>query len=232
MAASSPGLRFDGPRRSAHRSRWPGVDPIGPDAAPATLLGDRPDEGYPANTRIHQGGGLAARTPGCRQCTPRARPSAAVTDSRNVRRPEGAEGDGGRMGGYVLGFQEIDQTDVGMVGGKGAHLGELSRLEGVRVPAGFCVTTDAFRRIMAETPSIGDRLDRLSRLNPDGGEAIRMSAGRSAGPSKGSPSLTIWPPRSPARLPGSANTPRTPSGPAPRRRTCPPPPLPASRIPT
>ena len=33
--------------------------------------------------------------------------------------------------------------------------------------------TDAFRRIMAETPSIDDRLDRLSRLNPDDREAIR-----------------------------------------------------------
>ena len=75
--------------------------------------------------------------------------------------------------GYVLGFEEIDQTQVAVVGGKGAHLGELSRIEGVRVPAGFCVTTDAFRRIMAEAPSIDDRLDRLSRLNPDDREAIR-----------------------------------------------------------
>ena len=77
------------------------------------------------------------------------------------------------MGCYVLGFQEIDQTQVAVVGGKGAHLGELSRIEGIRVPAGFCVTTDAFRRIMAEAPSIDDRLDRLSRLNPDDREAIR-----------------------------------------------------------
>src|SRR5256886_15574084 len=72
-----------------------------------------------------------------------------------------------RMGRYVLGFQEIDQTQVAVVGGKGAHLGELSRIEGVRVPVGFCVTTDAFQRIMAEAPSIRslyDRLDRLSRL--------------------------------------------------------------------
>ena len=73
----------------------------------------------------------------------------------------------------VLGFQEIDQTQVAVVGGKGAHLGELSRIEGVRVPAGFCVTTDAFQRIMAEAPSIDDRLDRLSRLKPDDREAIR-----------------------------------------------------------
>src|SRR5256714_409790 len=77
------------------------------------------------------------------------------------------------MGSYVLGFQEIDQTQVAIVGGKGAQLGELSRIEGIRVPAGFCVTTDAFRRIMAEAPSIDERLDRLSRLNPDDREAIR-----------------------------------------------------------
>ncbi|HSS94167.1 MAG TPA: rifamycin-inactivating phosphotransferase [Candidatus Dormibacteraeota bacterium] len=77
------------------------------------------------------------------------------------------------MGRYVLGFQEIDRTQVAVVGSKGAHLGELSRIEGIRVPAGFCVTTEAFRPIMAEAPSIDERLDRLSRLNPDDREAIR-----------------------------------------------------------
>src|SRR5215211_2537125 len=78
-----------------------------------------------------------------------------------------------RMACYVLGFQEVDEMQVAVVGGKGAHLGELSRIEGIRVPAGFCVTTDAFRRIMAEAPSIDDRLDQLSRLNPGDREAIR-----------------------------------------------------------
>src|SRR3982074_2683029 len=77
------------------------------------------------------------------------------------------------MGSYVLGLREIDLTQVGVVGGKGAHLGELSRIQGIRVPAGFCVTTDAFRRIMEDAPSIDDRLDRLSHLNPDDREAIR-----------------------------------------------------------
>src|SRR5438270_6171019 len=77
------------------------------------------------------------------------------------------------MGGYVLGLREIDQTQVEVVGGKGAHLGELSRIQGIRVPAGFCVTTDAFRRIMEDAPSIDNQLDRLSRLNPDDREAIR-----------------------------------------------------------
>src|SRR3954447_15210704 len=73
----------------------------------------------------------------------------------------------------VLGFDEIDATQVAIVGGKGAHLGELSRMEGIRVPPGFCVTADAFRRIMAEAPAIDDRLDRPARPTGDGGEAIR-----------------------------------------------------------
>ncbi|MQS06662.1 rifamycin-inactivating phosphotransferase [Streptomyces alkaliphilus] len=77
------------------------------------------------------------------------------------------------MDGYVLDLREIDRTRVPAVGGKGAHLGELSRVEGVRVPAGFCVTTDAFRRVMEGAPSINDRLDRLSRLDPEDREAIR-----------------------------------------------------------
>ncbi|WP_377266914.1 rifamycin-inactivating phosphotransferase [Peterkaempfera sp. SMS 1(5)a] len=74
---------------------------------------------------------------------------------------------------YVWDLHRIDQTQIAVVGGKGAHLGGLSRIEGIRVPAGFCVTTDAFRRIMAEAPSINDRLDQLSHLNPDDREAIR-----------------------------------------------------------
>ena len=74
---------------------------------------------------------------------------------------------------YVLDLHEVDETQVAVVGGKGAHLGGLSRIEGIRVPGGFCVTTDAFRRIMTEAPSIDDRLDQLSRLNPDDREAIR-----------------------------------------------------------
>src|SRR5256885_8922782 len=96
-----------------------------------------------------------------------------------VRGQNPSDGSGELMAGhavadcYVLGFQEIDQSQVAVVGGKGAHLGALSRIDGIRVPAGFCVTTDAFRRIMAEAPSIDDRLDRLSRVNPDDRAAIR-----------------------------------------------------------
>ncbi|QBS39424.1 rifamycin-inactivating phosphotransferase [Nocardia sp. CS682] len=75
---------------------------------------------------------------------------------------------------YVLGFGEIDRTQIAIVGGKGANLGELARIDGVEVPDGFCVSTDAFARTMAGAPSIADRIDELSRLEPHDQEAIRV----------------------------------------------------------
>ncbi|MFJ5876630.1 rifamycin-inactivating phosphotransferase [Streptomyces sp. NPDC093088] len=74
---------------------------------------------------------------------------------------------------YVWDLRETDETRVAAVGGKGAHLGALARIDGVRVPDGFCVTTDAFRRVVALTPSLDGPLDRLSRLDPDDREATR-----------------------------------------------------------
>ncbi|MET7866264.1 rifamycin-inactivating phosphotransferase [Micromonospora taraxaci] len=72
----------------------------------------------------------------------------------------------------LVDLREVDETQVAVVGGKAAHLGVLSRIDGVRVPAGFCVTTTAFRRVMAQTPSVDELLDQLSRLGPDDREAI------------------------------------------------------------
>ncbi|MFI1942449.1 rifamycin-inactivating phosphotransferase [Streptomyces virginiae] len=79
---------------------------------------------------------------------------------------------------YVRDLRQVDPTRVAVVGGKGAHLGALSRIDGVHVPDGFCVTTDAFRRIMALAPSIDDQLDRLSRVDPDDRQAVRTLSER------------------------------------------------------
>ena len=72
----------------------------------------------------------------------------------------------------VLGFEEIDPTQVALVGGKGANLAALAGLEGVSVPAGFCVTTDAYRRVVAEAAPVGDQLARLSLVVADDRESI------------------------------------------------------------
>ena len=49
---------------------------------------------------------------------------------------------------FLRWFEELDSSDVAIVGGKNASLGEvISELkeEGVRVPGGFATTADAYR---------------------------------------------------------------------------------------
>lgn len=77
----------------------------------------------------------------------------------------------------VLDLDEVDRTKAQRVGGKGANLGELSRLAGIRVPAGFCVTTEAFQRIVGDAPAIGASLERLSSLAANDRDAIRELSG-------------------------------------------------------
>jgi phosphoenolpyruvate synthase/pyruvate phosphate dikinase len=80
------------------------------------------------------------------------------------------------MSKNVLGFQDIDKTKLMVVGGKGANLGELSRIEGIFVPDGFCITTEAFKRIIGEMSSINKLLDQLSLLKmEDRGKIGRLS---------------------------------------------------------
>ncbi|WP_373297573.1 rifamycin-inactivating phosphotransferase [Streptomyces badius] len=92
---------------------------------------------------------------------------------RDKRFDEGHEEVGGVSGPYVLGLGEVDEDQAGLVGGKAAHLGALSRIDGVRVPDGFCVTTDAFRRVVARAPEVGALLDRLAGADPDDRQAVR-----------------------------------------------------------
>jgi rifampicin phosphotransferase len=75
------------------------------------------------------------------------------------------------MSSYVLGFQDIDKTKLTVVGGKGANLGELSKIEGIRVPDGFCISTEAFQRIIGET-SINELLEQLSLLEVEDRDKI------------------------------------------------------------
>lgn len=85
----------------------------------------------------------------------------------------GSPGNRGAAPRYVLDLGSIDRTQAALVGGKAANLGELARIDGIRVPAGFCVTTAALQRVMADAPQIRERLDALSQLKPDDHDAIR-----------------------------------------------------------
>ena len=68
------------------------------------------------------------------------------------------------MSSYILGFQEIDKTKLAMVGGKGANLEELSRIEGIQVPEGFCVTTEVYKEIIGNSEEFNSLLDQLAIL--------------------------------------------------------------------
>ena len=68
------------------------------------------------------------------------------------------------MTSFVLSFRDIDKTKLEVVGGKGANLGELTRIEGIHVPDGFCISTEAFKRIIGETPAVNKLLDQLSLI--------------------------------------------------------------------
>ncbi|MGN6490365.1 MAG: phosphoenolpyruvate synthase [Agriterribacter sp.] len=65
---------------------------------------------------------------------------------------------------FVFSFQEIDNTNLMLVGGKAANLAALSTIEGIQVPAGFCISTEAFKKMMAGSPLIEKLITRLSRL--------------------------------------------------------------------
>ena len=69
---------------------------------------------------------------------------------------------------YVVAFEKLRNTDVGMVGGKNASLGEMiSQLagSGVRVPGGFATTADAYRNFL-EFEGLAARIEaRLATLD-------------------------------------------------------------------
>ncbi|MGE7999371.1 phosphoenolpyruvate synthase [Lysinibacillus sp. NPDC093190] len=68
------------------------------------------------------------------------------------------------MSSLVLGFQEMDNTQLLLVGGKGLNLGELSKIEGIQVPEGFCVTTVGYQKAIEQNETFQVLLDQLSTL--------------------------------------------------------------------
>jgi pyruvate,water dikinase len=86
------------------------------------------------------------------------------------------------MTSFVFGINDIGKTipiaaRAGLVGGKGANLSELTTIEGILVPDGFCISTGVFKRIIEESPVIG-LLDLLSLLKPEDRSKIDKLSGK------------------------------------------------------
>ncbi|MCR8558792.1 phosphoenolpyruvate synthase [Mucilaginibacter sp. BJC16-A38] len=68
---------------------------------------------------------------------------------------------------YVLDFHEIDRSMLMLTGGKGANLGELSKINGINVPGGFCVTTEAYKKLIETNGELNRLLDQLAYLKAE-----------------------------------------------------------------
>ncbi|MBN8782156.1 MAG: phosphoenolpyruvate synthase [Terrimonas ferruginea] len=64
------------------------------------------------------------------------------------------------MSSFVSTLARLDKTQLALAGGKAANLGELSAIKGIKVPEGFCVTTEAYRKVI-DTPQVQQLLDEL-----------------------------------------------------------------------
>ncbi|WP_088189332.1 rifamycin-inactivating phosphotransferase [Desulfosporosinus sp. FKA] len=82
------------------------------------------------------------------------------------------------MNSCLLSFEDIDKTQITIVGGKGANLGELSRIEGIQVPEGFCLTTEAYRRIVENNAEFIGLVEELSFLKAEDREKVSEINGK------------------------------------------------------
>lgn len=76
------------------------------------------------------------------------------------------------MSSLVLSFQEMKKMQLLLVGGKGLNLGELSKIEGIQVPEGFCVTTVGYQKATEQNETYHALLDRLTMLKVEDRDQI------------------------------------------------------------
>ncbi|GBG08304.1 phosphoenolpyruvate synthase [Paenibacillus agaridevorans] len=71
------------------------------------------------------------------------------------------------MSSMVLGLQEVDKSQLSLVGGKGLNLAILSKIEGLQVPEGFCVTSAGYQQAVKQNETYQVLLERLSKLKAE-----------------------------------------------------------------
>ncbi|RDZ12352.1 phosphoenolpyruvate synthase [Priestia megaterium] len=76
------------------------------------------------------------------------------------------------MNSLVLSFQEIEETQLSLVGGKGLNLGALSKIQGIQVPEGFCVTAVGYQKALEQNETFQALLNQLTMLKADNRDQI------------------------------------------------------------
>jgi phosphoenolpyruvate synthase/pyruvate phosphate dikinase len=77
-----------------------------------------------------------------------------------------------KKGKYILDFQSIDSSTLLIAGGKGVNLGQLSKIKEIQVPDGFCVTTEAYKKITENNGQLNALLDELTHFKAENRENI------------------------------------------------------------
>ena len=65
---------------------------------------------------------------------------------------------------YVTKFEDLSKDDIGIAGGKGANLGELTQA-GIPVPPGFVVTSETYDKFMRDTGIFNSVMDILEQID-------------------------------------------------------------------
>ncbi|HWR06024.1 phosphoenolpyruvate synthase [Sporomusa sp.] len=79
------------------------------------------------------------------------------------------------MNRYILYFSEINKSSLSSVGGKGANLGELCQIPGIKVPGGFCVSTKAYSDFINTSQEIAVLVKRLALSSLESLEDLKIT---------------------------------------------------------
>ena len=76
---------------------------------------------------------------------------------------------------YVVKFEDLSKSDIGIAGGKGANLGELTQA-GIPVPPGFVVTAQAYEKFMDEAGINDSVMQILDEIDINDTKALQAAA--------------------------------------------------------
>ncbi|EIT86708.1 phosphoenolpyruvate synthase [Fictibacillus macauensis ZFHKF-1] len=77
------------------------------------------------------------------------------------------------MNAYVVDVKEVEVTHLMQVGGKALRVGELSKMQEIQVPEGFCVTTLAYQKVIEQNEAISSLVHKLMDLTLENQHSIR-----------------------------------------------------------
>ena len=76
---------------------------------------------------------------------------------------------------YVKKFEDLSKDDLGIAGGKGANLGELTQA-GIPVPPGFVVTSKTYDKFMRDTGIFNSVMDILDQVDINNTKELQEAA--------------------------------------------------------